>query len=124
VSEPTQGPTELDGVWRPVLLEWQGRLGPAPEGAALLRIVGGQFSVTRGNYVYASGRVRVDLAARPRRVDFLQPLGPDWWAVQAGIYEVTGDELRLRLADGEVPPEGFDGERGFGVYRRERGEGP
>jgi hypothetical protein len=50
-------------------------------------------------------------------------LGPGWWAVQAGIYEVTGDELRLRLADGDVPYERFDGERGLAVYRRDRAQG-
>jgi uncharacterized protein (TIGR03067 family) len=88
---------------------------------ALLR--GGEFTVNSGDYVWASGLVRVDAAARPGRVDFLRPLGPGRWSVQAGIYEVEGDELRLRLADGEVAPEGFDGEQGLAVYQSGRGEG-
>src|SRR3954451_15745003 len=100
MSEHTQGLTELEGTWRPVLLEWQGRLGPAPDNAGLLRVVGGEFSVKSGDYVWASGLVRVDAPARPRRVDFLQALGPGCWVVQAGIYEVVANELRVRLACG------------------------
>jgi uncharacterized protein (TIGR03067 family) len=116
-------PTELDGTWLPVLLEWQGRLGPAPKGAAVLHIASGEFVLKSGDHVWASGLVRVDEAACPRRVDFLQALGPGQWAVQAGIYEVAADELRLRLGDGEIPPERLDGEKGLGVYQRDRGEG-
>ncbi len=115
-------PTELEGTWLPVLLEWQGGLGPAPEGAGVLHIVGVEFAVRSGDHVWASGRVRVDVAAHPKRVDFFQALGPDQWAVQAGIYEIAVDELRLLLADAAIPPERFDGVKGLGVYRRDRGE--
>jgi uncharacterized protein (TIGR03067 family) len=113
--------SELGGTWRPVLLEWQGRLGPPPEGAGVLHIASGAFSVKSGDYVWASGAVAVDAEARPRRVDFIQTLGEGLRSVQAGIYEVLGDELRLRLAEGgELPPAGFDGEKGMAVYRREK----
>jgi uncharacterized protein (TIGR03067 family) len=123
MSEQTLVPTELEGTWEPVMLEWQGRFGPAPDGAAWLRVMGGEFTVKSGDYVFASGVVRVDATARPRRVEFRQPLGPGWWSVQAGIYEIVGDEVRLRLSENEVHPEGFDGVRGLGVYRRDQGEG-
>ncbi len=111
MSEHTPGPTELEGTWRPLLFEREGRLVPAVENAGLLRVMGGEFTLKSGDYVWASGLVRVDATARPRRVDFLQPLWPGQWSVQAGIYEVAGDELRLRLADNEVPPTGFNGEQ-------------
>ena len=38
MSEQTLVPTELEGTWKPVMLEWQGRFGPAPDGAAWLRV--------------------------------------------------------------------------------------
>jgi uncharacterized protein (TIGR03067 family) len=122
MSEQIQVPTELHGLWRPVLFEYQGRLQPAPQEGALLQVVDGEFTVKSADYVWASGLVRVDAASRPRRIDFLQAVGPGLWSVQAGIYEVAGDELRLRLADGEVPPEQFDGEQGLAVYHRDSRE--
>jgi uncharacterized protein (TIGR03067 family) len=119
MSDEMQRRTDLEGTWRLVMLERQGRLGPAPQTTALLHTRGGEFAVKSGDYAWASGRVRVDAAACPRRVDFLHSLGPNHWVVQAGIYETEGEELRLRLADRDVPHEGFDGEQGLAIYTRD-----
>jgi uncharacterized protein (TIGR03067 family) len=112
--------SELDGTWVLVRFDWFGAVQVALAGSAVLRVEADQFSVKAGDYTYASGTVRLDASVRPRRADFIQYLGTDFSAVQAGIYEVEGDELRLRLSESEVAPEEFEGDKGLAVYRREK----
>jgi len=111
--------SELDGTWILLRQDWFGTIRQASASSAVLRIGGGEFSVKSGEYTYASGTVRVDVTVVPRRVDFIQHLGAGFSPVQAGVYEVEGDELRLRLSDSDVAPEGFDGDKGLMVYRRQ-----
>jgi uncharacterized protein (TIGR03067 family) len=55
------------------------------------------------------GTFRLDSSANPKQIDILPENGPDRGRVQAGVYEVDGNKLRISAAQpGKGRPANFD----------------
>lgn len=80
-------------------------------------------AVVAGPKVMVKARFTLDAARRPATVDYLLLEGPSKGKAQAGIYELTGDELKVCMAapgkprPGEFASRQGDG-RSFTTWRR------
>jgi uncharacterized protein (TIGR03067 family) len=129
-AAPSAG--SLDGGWKAIAVETEGEQLPAKESAdnpAVLQITGNRIALTVGTRTMSEGTVRVDDSQQPRAIDLE---GITLSGAQAGrsfgtqgIYEVSGDTLRICFSSGGgARPKAFETHRGSGTtiitYRRVR----
>jgi uncharacterized protein (TIGR03067 family) len=99
---------KLQGSWKVVTLEVEGREVPAGFfGGAKIVVDGEKFS-TVGMGADYGGRITVDVASEPKRFDVLFNEGPHAGLASRGIYELNGSKWRICLGfAGRERPNGF-----------------
>ena len=110
---------KLQGEWTLTSLEMDGEDAPVSGGIA---IDGDRFRAIGMGADY-SGTVELDEAAKPRHIDLIFTDGPEAGNLNRGIYELSGDTLRLCLnMAGKARPRSFSTKPGSGnaleVFRR------
>jgi uncharacterized protein (TIGR03067 family) len=92
--------------------------------SAVLMMEEGKYTVTfLGNS--DKGTLKLDLAAKPKRISISGTEGPNKDKTYEGIYEIDGDTLKVCYAlEGKDPPKAFESKEGtqtlFVVYKREK----
>jgi uncharacterized protein (TIGR03067 family) len=91
----------LAGAWKAVSLESEGR----PQGKAAyvnttMTFEGDAVSLAEQGYAPVVMRFKLDPAASPKSIDLILQDGPRKGETMAGIYELSGDELRICLRIG------------------------
>jgi uncharacterized protein (TIGR03067 family) len=116
----------LQGTWRAVLVEEDGRARPAGEVQAERVIVyGDRYSLRLRGHTFRGVVTRIEPGQAPRAIDFLCTEGPGAAGKRfLGIYLLEGDELTVCLAPpGRPRPTEFAGSRESGhalhLLRRE-----
>ena len=106
----------LQGAWSVESLELDGNsVDGGTLSEARIEIKGNRFTSTGMGAVYA-GTVKLDEAAKPRRIDLHFDSGPEAGNVNRGIYELTGGVWKLCLATrGDAWPSAFATEPGSGI---------
>ncbi len=119
----------LEGTWRPVAYESEGRKASGEEFAKLgfasdvLTIQKGKWRARSKGMPPLEAGLQIDPGASPKTMTLTQTLGEGKVLVSRSIYEVSGDTLRVctNFEPGEVPPRGFTAKGSLVlVYRRER----
>jgi uncharacterized protein (TIGR03067 family) len=107
---------QLQGTWKVVSVERNGKKTPARDTARLKVVVAGdKVTALDDNEVTDEYAFRLDPAARPRTIDLTRTSGKEKGKVTRGIYSFEGD--RLTVCSGEpdkdrpkafAAPEGTD----------------
>lgn len=100
----------LQGAWQAVELVVDGKVMPAPLVAAASRtMTGNEVKVVVGGQTVVHARVRIDEAAAPIAIDYLDLRDKTAGALTRGILEWLGDEVRFLMAPACEPrPTGFE----------------
>jgi uncharacterized protein (TIGR03067 family) len=100
----------LAGTWRVVQAEIEGRPVPPAEYRGLrLTFADGKFTARRGEEEAQEGTYVLDALKNPRHINITRSNGPTGSRKQLGIYQFTGDTLRICTYDnGEDRPSSFD----------------
>ncbi len=107
---------ELVGEWKMV----SGTLDGRPVEKRMLKmarrkVVGSDMSVTFGDYVHSRAKYSVDRSQFPPAIDIYNSEGPNAGKLQHGIYERTGNTLKLSVAAaGQARPADFTSSKGDG----------
>ncbi len=120
----------LDGSWKAVAVESDGEQLPATEVAnnpAVLEIAGNRVTLRAGNRIVTEGTLRVDDSQQPKTIDLngitLTGARAGQSGGSVGVYEVSGDTLRICFSGG-ARPKTFETRPGSGTtlitYRRVR----
>jgi uncharacterized protein (TIGR03067 family) len=108
---PSKDFAKLQGVWTLASLEMDGQAAPAAGG---LEIDGDRFRAFGMGADYA-GTVELDDKAKPRQIDLVFTSGPEAGNLNRGIYELSGDTLRMCLNMlGKARPRSFAAKPGSG----------
>ncbi len=97
-----QNPSDaIKGIWAAESTSFNGVKIPndPTAGAHLTAYDGSQFVVRKGLTIVEEGSYTVDPSKKPKAIDLTITKGPDAGMRQLGIYEVTGDTLRVCLAE-------------------------
>jgi uncharacterized protein (TIGR03067 family) len=87
---------KLAGVWRVVGVEVDGRTLAREEIPNLrLTFQKGQFKVQLGSEKPQEGTYQLDPGKSPKTIDIARTTGPDKGKKQRGIYELTGNNLKI-----------------------------
>jgi uncharacterized protein (TIGR03067 family) len=115
VAAAPAGPVEEDqerlaGSWRVVRAEVEGTPIPPKEYRELrLTFAGSKFTARRGDEEPQEGSYVIEPRKNPRRIDITRGNGPTSNRKQLGIYQFTGDTLRICTFDnGEDRPTSFE----------------
>jgi uncharacterized protein (TIGR03067 family) len=105
-----QDQERLTGTWRVIRAEVEGTAIPPREHRELrLTFADGKFSARRGDEEPQEGAYALDPRKNPRRIDITRSNGPTGSRKQLGIYQFTGDTLRICTFDnGEDRPTSFE----------------
>jgi uncharacterized protein (TIGR03067 family) len=100
------GTAALQGTWLISSINGQ----TAPEGSPELKLTfeGDKYHQTLGGTVNERGTFKVDASKKPITIDLSIAEGSDAGKTQLGIFEVTGDTMRLSLdtpGAGQRPPD-------------------
>lgn len=101
----TSGNALADGGWEIVSMEVNGQAMPAETTEGLkLTITGGKYFVNKDGEV-DRGTFSVDETKSPKQMDIHPEIGPGAGKTILGIYELTGDTMRVcyQLQEGERP---------------------
>lgn len=106
---PTASSGGLDGTWKPVSVEISGEQVPieGPQAEVLTVISGNRVEMKLGNRTVGQGTITVDNNQQPKTIDMTmqQMIGKNSGRTEhtIGIYEVSGDTLRLCIGDAAKP---------------------
>jgi len=110
---PKTEPTELEGVWTVVSLEYDGKK-TADEKLKGLQVIfqGDQLTVKRDKKILGKGSFTLDPKQEPAAIDYRE--GKDVFSpYDTGIYLLEGDELKwCHTADRNKRPKEFDSKQG------------
>jgi uncharacterized protein (TIGR03067 family) len=97
----------LQGVWEQVGLEVDGVINPPDElspPGALTNFHGNRFAVHAGDgALLLEGNFTLDASVTPKRVDWMDAIGPDRGRILPAIYELDGDHFRFIAGDPDAP---------------------
>jgi uncharacterized protein (TIGR03067 family) len=104
----------LDGTWVLVSGEVEGKaLGEAEIEGGKLVIKGEKWTLTMGDGEPSSGTQKLDSAKKPKTIDVVATSGANKGDAYVGIYDHTGDEFRVALAQpGKPRPESLTAKTG------------
>ena len=116
----------MEGEWIPVLLVRDGKAMPAQWLSFGSRTtVGNEIKVVFGGQVMVHAKVRVDEAASPIAIDYLNLDGKQAGTVSRGIMEWVGEEVRILMpASGQPRPADFSVELAAGTLSQWRRRKP
>lgn len=112
----------MQGTWKLVALNQEGETEPLEGQMARLKVIveGHRRTVRAGSTVYAVSHYRVNPWAQPPTIDVLVTQGGSRGQTMLGIYEITGDRLRVCLAPGgRERPRDFSPQIGSGHVLQE-----
>jgi len=115
----------LQGTWNFVLLEVEGaKLPEAMLSGSKIIIKGENFKSISAGVTY-EGKIKIDPAKTPRTLDLIFTDGPEKGRTSLGIYDLTGDDLKICLSlAGSTRPTEFVSKPGSGfafeVLKREK----
>lgn len=97
----------LQGVWKQVAIEVDGIANPPEEFSApgtLTTITGTHFAVhAPGGMLLLEGDFTLDETANPRRVTWVDTMGPDTGKRLPAINQLDGDDFIFNAADAGAP---------------------
>jgi uncharacterized protein (TIGR03067 family) len=97
----------LQGVWKQVAVEVDGAANPPDEFSApgtLTTITGTHFAVhAPGGTLLLEGNFTLDEATIPKRVTWVDSMGPDTGKRLPAIYDLHGDDFVFNAADEGAP---------------------
>jgi uncharacterized protein (TIGR03067 family) len=113
------GPTEealereqqrLEGTWKVVAVEAEGKLVPAREFRDLrLTFKDGKFTARRGDEEPQQGTYTIDPGKNPKEMDIAREGGPARGQKQLAVYSLAGNLLKICSCESAtVRPTGFD----------------
>lgn len=118
----------MRGTWRMAAMNQEGDSVPLGGNLAKLQLVvdGDRRTVRAGQILYSHAYYRIDPAASPPAIDVFVTQGGSSGQTMLGIYEVSGDRLRVCLAShGRERPRDFSPKAGSGhVLQELRRESP
>jgi uncharacterized protein (TIGR03067 family) len=89
----------IQGAWVPLSIQIDGRQLDKDElGEIKMRIKGNRYTVTNGTQVADQGSFKLDATRKPRAIDTMPGQGPDKGKTMPGIYELSGDTLKICVA--------------------------
>lgn len=105
---------DLEGVWKVVSVEVEGKPWPAEKIKAMqVAFEGDQVTVTRAKKILGQGRYGADPAQEPAHLDYRES-GDVYSVYDTGIYELEDDTLRwCTTADRKKRPAKFDSKEGM-----------
>ena len=87
---------KLQGTWTFESVEVGGKEAPAADFKGMtVTFEGGKFTVKNGDEVIQVGTVKLDPSKSPKTVDLTVADGVNKGAVMLGIYEISGDTLKV-----------------------------
>jgi uncharacterized protein (TIGR03067 family) len=101
---------KLAGAWRVTAVHVNGMILPSKQVPDLqLTFKNGRFTARLGKDKPQEGTYKLDPSKKPRTIDLERTSGPDKGKKQVGIYELTGNTLRICAceADNDRPTD-FD----------------
>jgi uncharacterized protein (TIGR03067 family) len=102
---------KLAGVWRLTGMEAEGQKVPLKEGSLMtLTFKAGKFTVQVGSKdELQEGTYKIDPSKSPRAIDINRTNGPEEGRRQVGIYELTGNLLKICASEASKDrPTNFD----------------
>jgi uncharacterized protein (TIGR03067 family) len=99
----------LQGKWKAVKIEIEGKEIPADELAKLkITVEGDKFIGQKDNNEQEKNLMKLDPTKKPKAIDLTPQSGPSEGMTLQGIYELTGDTLKMCLAlPGANRPDAF-----------------
>jgi uncharacterized protein (TIGR03067 family) len=86
----------LQGKWKVVSVEHNGKTTPSKETAKWNLVVAGDKMTSRdGDQVMEESILRLDISVKPKAIDLKFTTGPDKDKTVRGIYQVEGDKLTI-----------------------------
>ncbi len=117
---------QMAGVWSLVSAERDGQPAPEEFVKSLRREVkDDEYALTRDGETLGKGKFKVDSTTKPKTIDFMPTEGNAKGMTMLGIYELTGDNLKVcYAAPGKDRPKEFSAPAGSGntlsVWKREK----
>jgi uncharacterized protein (TIGR03067 family) len=104
--------TAVQGTW--VVASINGESGPAGAQEMTLTFTGDKYEQSLGGTVNERGTFKVDASKKPMTIDLAIAEGSDAGKAQLGIFEVSGDTMKLHLDSpgGGQRPTDFTGKEG------------
>ena len=87
----------IQGAWKVVGTEEDGQKNENPD-EIVIRFEGEEVSQTKGGQQVDPATFKLDEKAKPKTLDLTPLQGPDKGKTIKGIYELTGDSLKICLA--------------------------
>ncbi len=113
----------IQGTWKMVALEADGKQAPAEMVAALKLIFKDDtLTFTPGEPGYSNYTYKLDPTTKPARFDMTHADGPKKGETDKGIYSLEGNHLRICFGKADTRPKEFSTTAGSGVgmYTMER----
>ena len=106
----------LQGTWNFLSLEVEGaKLPDAMLSGSKIIIKGDNFQSISAGVTY-EGKIKIDPSKTPRALDLIFTDGPEKGRTSLGIYDLTGDDLRICLSlAGNTRPTEFASKPGSGL---------
>ena len=100
---------KFQGAWTIESSEAGGKELPSGElKGVILTFEGDKHTVKKGDEVLQAGTMKLDLSKSPKAIDVTITQGPEKGAVMLGIYELSGDTLKVCFdAEGKKRPTQF-----------------
>jgi uncharacterized protein (TIGR03067 family) len=87
---------KFQGAWTFESLETGGKMEPAADFKGMtLTFEGDKHTVKNGDEVIQVGTQKLDPSKSPKTIDVTMTAGPNKGAVMLGIYEISGDTLKV-----------------------------
>jgi uncharacterized protein (TIGR03067 family) len=118
---------QMQGTWRAVLMNRDGEVQPLQGAFASLRLVvkDDRRTIRSGETIFSQAYYRLNPAAEPPTIDLLVTSGGSRGQIMLGIYEITGDRLRVCYAvTGRERPRDFKPKAGSGHALQEMKRAP
>jgi uncharacterized protein (TIGR03067 family) len=121
---------KFEGTWRFASIEVEGKKVPEEQvrksGKMVIR--GNKFTIGEGGVTYR-GTFKLDVSAKPKRIDVTFTAGSEKGKTLLGIYELEGDTYKVCLGvPGKPRPKAFAAKLGSGqvleVLKREKAKRP
>jgi uncharacterized protein (TIGR03067 family) len=106
-AQPEQ--TGLDGTWKVVSASFDGKPRPADRFRDIrVTISGRQYATTKGGQVVERATMTADPSKQPKTIDLAFAEGESKGQTLLGIYELSGDTLRIVMTEpGKARPADF-----------------
>lgn len=114
-TPPPAKPAPVDKVFAPLQGTWVvNDINGEPPPSMLLVFKGDRYEQLVSDTVAERGTIKLDAKQKPMSIDFVIQEGADAGKLQVGIIQVTGETMKLKLAQPGVTtrPKSFDPEEG------------